>query len=687
MGEPPQTATKNWPPENQAFVKDAYHENQLANLTDRPTDRQNSNGLPTDLHSEMDCRNTPSLFPKTFVINGLQKDCESMHPSVVHSEEEFQDHSSLSAGHEEDSNLTFSNECNFEYGTAAVPPEKGMNLKGRSRRKPQYSLSKTELYNNSVEEDSMNTKAAVCERGITEHTNNHVHENFDFQIRKCMQRIKPEYFQVSPAADVLCQTVSSDDGELSQKNEYQCKECHVLFNDSNSLFQHICSHQHDGTTDEESSKTEFGRPLSHYCTSTQQKDTSHLNQNDLDSMHIEYLTERDPQVGALKVDNAGDGEEAEQMSEVGQLIKGSHEHDERNPLLIGHLKGKRGRKKKIPPSDDPSTVICSVCSKAFKTRNNLKTHLCKFHSDRKDVIQEFLGQGERMKEKAVCVLCGKFFISKSALLRHMDTRHVGEKFAKCGVCSEVFENENLLSEHVSTHSKDRNKRNPSSSGRDHTVVAKENPDMIGYCQTPVASGEHLQRESTLHQVDQSHTISPHEIQSDVIPPSINTQGSPKREQNHSNQTNRDQSDPLIPDRMSVSSEDKVQTSHYFQKDLDMLSENGEKSKDFQCSACRSSFNSLERFVLHCMGSSECWNSRECPVCQKLINSSLKEHLKSHSGEFNILENKFVSFSSGNSQANVVECDLNSYAHLQPIDMCIHFSFTAYHCLQCFEIPL
>lgn len=37
-------------------------------------------------------------------------------------------------------------------------------------------------------------------------------------------------------------------------------------------------------------------------------------------------------------------------------------------------------------------------------------------------------------------------------------------------------------------------------------------------------------------------------------------------------------------------------------------------------------------MLHYVTSSECLNSKECPVCGKVINSSLKEHLKSHSDD-------------------------------------------------------
>uniref|UniRef100_K1PU10 Zinc finger protein 60 n=1 Tax=Magallana gigas TaxID=29159 RepID=K1PU10_MAGGI len=75
-----------------------------------------------------------------------------------------------------------------------------------------------------------------------------------------------------------------------------------------------------------------------------------------------------------------------------------------------------------------------------------------------------------------------------------------------------------------------------------------------------------------------------------------------------------------------------QTSHYFQREIDLPTEESEKTKDIYCSVCLLFFESVEKLMLHYVTSSECLNSKECPVCGKVINSSLKEHLKSHSDD-------------------------------------------------------
>lgn len=82
----------------------------------------------------------------------------------------------------------------------------------------------------------------------------------------------------------------------------------------------------------------------------------------------------------------------------------------------GKVKGKRGRKKKIEQFLlDINFIKCFVCLKGFKIRNNLKIYLCKFYSEKRDVLQSFFVFGEKLREKFVCDLCGKCFIFKIVL--------------------------------------------------------------------------------------------------------------------------------------------------------------------------------------------------------------------------------------------------------------------------------
>ncbi|XP_061190287.1 zinc finger protein 60-like [Saccostrea echinata] len=609
-------------PELMMSMKNPEDGYPLVNSSRMPEEAQDQGQFQSNFPTDQEFEDMLNFLPSRSLRNGLKNEfLKKAHVNVDQSAAEgMENNSSLTTLYDNNrSNFRLSNGCNFE---SDMPSEKRENSKIRNRRKPQHSMSKTELYDDSFKDDlekMLNEEVAELEKDKMNHSNNSEEEDTSVHVGRYMQRIKPDYFQVSQSTNIVNEIMNTDhtDEESIQKSGYQCKYCHLLLYDLELFMNHVMTHQ-----------TEYEN-LDDGRSSNQVDETLHhikVNQTDFDSVHIGDISERNsnllPNPKQEDSENMARVEETK-LSEMKEFNIGSFV---KNLILSEHTKGKRGRKRKDQSSSEGlygSPVKCPVCFKAFKTKNNLKTHMCKFHSDRKDKIQEFFGQGEKMKEKAVCCLCGKCFISKYALMRHMDTRHANEAYVKCSVCDEVFENDKLLSEHANIHNQDRNER------RELTYSSPEPNDSSETKRNPE---NYFQNKPNEYHMDQSCIISSPEIQNHVTPLNNHAQENQQQEENHSLGTNHDHSDQIESARKCENSEEEKPTSHYFQSDSDRANEDNLKPTGINCNVCWLPFDSLGKFALHCMASSECLNCKQCPVCQKVINSSLKEHLKSHSDD-------------------------------------------------------
>ncbi|XP_076660546.1 uncharacterized protein LOC143363861 isoform X8 [Halictus rubicundus] len=103
---------------------------------------------------------------------------------------------------------------------------------------------------------------------------------------------------------------------------------------------------------------------------------------------------------------------------------------------------------------------CVLCSKRFKTKEFLKTHL-KQHNKRFtcDVcgISKVSGYDLRLHKKkhneeyvARCEMCGKGFYTKQTLERHLLT-HTGEKPFVCRICKTAYASSAYLGTHMKSH--------------------------------------------------------------------------------------------------------------------------------------------------------------------------------------------------------------------------------------------
>lgn len=549
----------------------------------------------------------------------------------------------------------------------SLDQETSRNLsRGRNRRKPKHSLSKTELYEENVDDNFSNNTKPSYEMGDQGQSSLSDENDSNFHIRRSMQRIRPEYVQVpadpsyikpefaqsfpdsssksrvydqvpqqSNFTEPTCEQVPPDASSLlgneieaeSQKNQFECKECHITLSDFDLYTDHLMSHHtsHENSGINSQNMGIYNEDMLNSIAEMIKARTggNEVNQGQSDSCSMSGVSE-----GGLEIDlspnledrQMGEGMKTEVNTEEGMEIKN----------FEGKVKGKRGRKKKTEQSSpDTNSIKCPVCSKGFKTRNNLKTHLCKFHSEKTDVLRSFFAFGEKLREKSVCNLCGKCFISKTALQRHVESRHPGETIAKFSECPEEFKNNKLLFDHVSKHHENgsiHNHKPDTSEELSHVIGTKEILDKNENHQTSLKANVLNQAATNRNLLLCDEATLVQEIQKAIADPRTrNTHQNHEIDANHSSNVSSEQEEMEL-----VGTE--PQTSHYFQREIDLPTEESEKTKDIYCSVCLLFFESVEKLMLHYVTSSECLNSKECPVCGKVINSSLKEHLKSHSDD-------------------------------------------------------
>ncbi|KAL0281357.1 UNVERIFIED_CONTAM: hypothetical protein PYX00_002367 [Menopon gallinae] len=81
--------------------------------------------------------------------------------------------------------------------------------------------------------------------------------------------------------------------------------------------------------------------------------------------------------------------------------------------------------------------ICTMCSKSFKVRKDLRDHVAEVHKDANNTL---------------CKLCMKNFTSVNSLKRHMLV-HTGVKPYDCDICGRKFSQTSILKRHKFTHGK------------------------------------------------------------------------------------------------------------------------------------------------------------------------------------------------------------------------------------------
>lgn len=75
------------------------------------------------------------------------------------------------------------------------------------------------------------------------------------------------------------------------------------------------------------------------------------------------------------------------------------------------------------------------CGKEYMTRQNLARHVNVIH---------------KLQKRSLCEVCGKEFINKTNLKEHFYI-HTGEKPYKCGICSQRFRHKSKLGSHTRMH--------------------------------------------------------------------------------------------------------------------------------------------------------------------------------------------------------------------------------------------
>ncbi|CAB3223062.1 unnamed protein product [Arctia plantaginis] len=96
---------------------------------------------------------------------------------------------------------------------------------------------------------------------------------------------------------------------------------------------------------------------------------------------------------------------------------------------------KNSRSRNIPLQAQKDILQCLICTKEYKTKTSLHTHLLK-HTDR--------------KPKYTCEVCGKCFWQKSGLDAHI-MLHEDKRPFRCEICKSSFRNKHQLRYHVGVH--------------------------------------------------------------------------------------------------------------------------------------------------------------------------------------------------------------------------------------------
>lgn len=102
-----------------------------------------------------------------------------------------------------------------------------------------------------------------------------------------------------------------------------------------------------------------------------------------------------------------------------------------------HMKSKHSQKSKIQHP-------CEMCKKKFKSKKRLERHqtLCQPNNDQKEVNEK----PQKPVKNHMCSVCGRLFPEKSIMIMHEET-HAGKK-TPCHLCGKQFLHKNSLRKHI-----------------------------------------------------------------------------------------------------------------------------------------------------------------------------------------------------------------------------------------------
>ncbi|CAH1112707.1 unnamed protein product [Psylliodes chrysocephalus] len=157
--------------------------------------------------------------------------------------------------------------------------------------------------------------------------------------------------------------------------------------------------------------------------------------------------------------------------------------------------------------------ICAICNKEFNLKSNLATHLIK-HTNLKPFKCDICSKGFNHKsilqkhllihsnKKAFkCNICSKKFFHKYNLQMHLIT-HTNEKLFQCNICSKKFKRKCNLQKHIAIHSDKKpfqcdicfKEFNQKSNLRKHLIIhTNEKPFKCDTCSTKFTQKSSLQR--------------------------------------------------------------------------------------------------------------------------------------------------------------------------------------------------